>query len=108
MSVHSSNFGVLQTGPHVLRSDQMPQFIWFPDPKNPHSAQLAPADKFEQVIGPGVKLADVTVEITQDKPDNSLYAALPWLSALRSEEANKLVIHGAPFVVHADYLLGSL
>lgn len=86
----------------------MPQFIWFPDPTNPGSAQLAPADKFEQVIGHGVKLADVTVEITRDKPDNSLYAVLPWLSDIRSEEANKLVIHGAPFAIHADYLLGSL
>ncbi len=59
-------------GPRELRFDQMPEFIWIAKVDDPNSAKLAPADKFSEMIGSGIRLSSVTVGITEDPTVNSL------------------------------------
>jgi hypothetical protein len=96
------------TGARELRFDQMPEFIWIPDVANPASAKLVPADKFSEIIGPGIQLSSVTIEITDDRADKSLYERLPWLSAMERDQYRRLVVSSIPFKLNAEYLVGDL
>lgn len=95
-------------GPRELRFDQMPEFIWIADVNDPDTAKLVPADKFAEIIGPGVRLSSVTVEITKDPADNSLYQKLPWLSSMEHDQYRRLVVSSIPFKLNATYLVGDL
>ncbi|WP_414463298.1 hypothetical protein [Hyphomicrobium sp. DY-1] len=97
-----------EAGLRKLRLDQMPEFIWIPDVANPNSAELVPADKFSEIIGPGIQLSSVTVEITDAGSDNSLYQKLPWLSGMERDQYRRLVVSSIPFKLNATYLVGDL
>lgn len=68
-----------QSGIRELKPDQYPQFIWFANPLDPATALSVQPDQFDRVIGAGIQLGRVTVEITKETPDTSLYSRLPWL-----------------------------
>lgn len=95
-----------QKGLRKLRADQMPEFIWLPDPLRRASAQNVPAHLISETIS-GVRLLGATIEITDDQPDVSLYSKLPWLAALEQQE-NKtgITIRPAPFELHARNIIG--
>lgn len=97
-----------QIGSRQLRTDQMPEFIWIADPNDPASARLVPPDQFSEVIGPGIQLSSVSVEITNEGADNSLYEKLPWLSAMERDHYWNLKFVPARFKLNATNLLGDL
>jgi hypothetical protein len=71
-----------QIGARTLRDDQMPPFIWIERPHDPNSARILSASNLSDVIGPNVRFLKLTVEITKDRADSSIYGKLPWLAAM--------------------------
>ena len=76
-----------QTGKRRLKDDQLPEFIWLPNPQDPTSASIVQPEKFSEEIGNDVRFAGAYVEITTERPDNSLYEKLPWLASIKKEQA---------------------
>ena len=98
-----------QKGKRQLKDNQLPEFIWLPDPHNPKSAQIVPPSRFGDVIGQDVSLGAVFVEITRDHSNASLYEKLPWLQTMeKKEKASGMIYRPAEFQLSAHVLLGDL
>jgi hypothetical protein len=99
-----------QTGRRQLGLDQLPEFIWLPAPLDPLSAVRVPPQRFSELIGEGVVLRDVYVEVTNDEPNNSLYGKLPWLAEMERSDHGwaglGTVTHYARFKLEASNLVG--
>jgi len=82
----------------TLGTEQYPMMVRFRDlnePKTiedvyarprtitPENRVLAKRDPFEVAFGEGVKLKDITIEITDDPVTTAIVRVLPWLSTLR-------------------------
>ena len=96
-----------QSGRRQLKDNQLPEFIWLPNPSDPNSAQIVPPDSFGDIVGSDIRLGAVFVEVTEDRPDNSLYAKLPWLKAMAQKERGwGLQVYPVQFKLNACNLLG--
>jgi hypothetical protein len=90
-------------------SPDLVQFIWFPKPDDPNSVEfvLPTNNSLSILTEQGIRLGPMTVEITNDKPDDSLFAKLPWLSAMEQQQREHPITsirRGNP--LRADHLLG--
>jgi hypothetical protein len=95
-----------QVGPRTLHDDQYPEFVWLSNPADPSSAKIVPPQLFTEVIGADVRLVSVSVEITTDHSDNSLYQKLPWLAELEKQEFWNPPYQTAKFKLTSRKLLG--
>lgn len=66
------------TDSKVLPPKEYPTFVTFGDLNDPMTARVVPLDEFENVFGAGVKLRDVTIEMTKDAVTRGIEAKLPW------------------------------
>jgi hypothetical protein len=98
-----------QRGKRVLVETDYPGLIWMPDPNNPKTAQPVMPSEIPVIIGPGVRLHSISVEIASDRNNNELFEKLSWLTAMQKYE-NEHGIRGNEnrFEVHAAQLLGDL
>jgi hypothetical protein len=64
-------------GRKELSRDFLPVFATFVDPKDPSTFQMLSPDKFDEALGPGIKLRDVTVELTADPVTRSIEKEIP-------------------------------
>ncbi len=76
---------VKEHGKRDLTQDNLPRFVWFPDPKDPMTAQKVLADKFPTAIGPPVHFVRASVEITDDPVVIDIWEKLPWLRWLEQK-----------------------
>jgi hypothetical protein len=75
-----------EKGVRQLPNNRLPTFIWLPNPLDPDSAKVVRPSEFTQVIGGGTRLVSMSVEITTDRPDRSIYDRLTWLSEHTREQ----------------------
>jgi hypothetical protein len=65
----------------ALRDDQMPMFVSFTKLNDPTTLVRIAADRFERILGSGIKLKAVYVETSADPVTRSIAQHLPWLKA---------------------------
>jgi hypothetical protein len=71
----------------VLAENFYPAFIWFPPGKPYEQAQQLCPDEFSSVIGAGIKLQSVTVELAAGAPLlTRLDIRAPWLDEIRIDQ----------------------
>lgn len=63
-----------------LSGRDLPLFIALSDLTDPKTARLVKPDEFGQVFGSGIRLREVTIEMTTDPVTREISAKLPWLS----------------------------
>jgi hypothetical protein len=82
--------------------------VWLPEPLDPKTAKVVRPSHFAEVIGGGTRLVSMTVEITNDKPDRSIYERLPWLAQIEREQRANGMLKISPqhFKLSIDHLLG--
>lgn len=75
----------------VLAENYYPAFIWFPPGKPYQQAQQLCPEEFSSVIGVGIKLKSVTIELT---PNAALLKRLdiraPWLDEIRVDQRERV------------------
>jgi hypothetical protein len=59
----------------------MPMFITFIDISNPKTLLRVSPDRFESILGSGVRLKAVYIETTRDPVIRSIAQYLPWLTS---------------------------
>lgn len=83
------------------------QFIWLPNPNDPNSAVFIPPASKAALSDVGIEIGNLTIEITDDKRDDSIYARLPWLADMeqlqREHPMTTLRYH-----LRADHVLGDI
>jgi hypothetical protein len=79
-----ANIARLQTlhGKKQLSSQELPLLVRFRDIHDPTSVERVDPDNLAASFGPGVRLADATIEITDDPVTNGIEKRLPWLKAV--------------------------
>jgi hypothetical protein len=87
---------------------EVAQFIWFPNPDDPNSAVFLPPASATNLTDEGIQLGTLTVEITDDKPDDSLFVRLPWLRGMLERELQKPTRRGPGRGIHVMHLLGDI
>jgi hypothetical protein len=71
----------------VLAEKYYPAFIWFPAGKPYQQAQQLCPEEFSSVIGAGIKLQSVTIELTPGAPLlKRLDIRAPWLDEIRKDQ----------------------
>jgi hypothetical protein len=74
-------------GRRVLAADYYPAFIWFPAGKPYEQAQQLCPEEFSSVIGAGVTLQSVTIELAPGAPLlKRLDIRAPWLDEIRIDQ----------------------
>lgn len=84
------------------------QFIWFPNPDDPNSAVFLPPASATNLSDAGIQLGTLAVEITDDKPDDSLFVRLPWLRELFEHELHQPTPRRRGGGLHVSHLLGDI
>lgn len=73
-------------GKVALRADNLPMFVWLPDPAMPDTAVPLLPDEFSSKIAPGVRFRAAWLEVTNDPISTELAARLPWLPELYEKQ----------------------
>jgi len=85
-------------GKRVLAADYYPAFIWFPAGKPYQQAQQLCPEEFASVIGAGIKLESVTIELAPDAPLlKRLDIRAPWLDEIRIDQRERFERWGTAF-----------
>jgi hypothetical protein len=85
-------------GKRVLAEKYYPAFIWFPAGKPYAQAQQLCAEEFSSVIGAGIKLQSVTIELAPDAPLlKRLDIRAPWLDEIRIDQRQSFTRFGSDF-----------
>ena len=96
-----------ETGQRSLPEVFYPPFIWLPNPSDRGAAEPMMAHEFSSKIDPSVKIRSVTVEMTSDPLDNTLFEKLPWLEAAYIDERKHGILSNAQvFKLYAYHLTG--
>ncbi len=66
----------------IVPADRLPAFVYFTDIRDPLTVRRANPANFESSLGQGVRLARVTIEITDEPISNVIRARLPWFETL--------------------------
>lgn len=66
-----------------LAQDRMPALVTFGDVNDPKSARLLQPAEFDRVLGAGVSLKRVWIEMTADPVTRGIRQMLPWLANLQ-------------------------
>jgi hypothetical protein len=72
-----------------VRADRMPTFVTFLDVNDPKSARLLRPSDFGAVLGPGVHLRRVWIEMTNDPVTRGIFQRLPWLRGFRGHSGGQ-------------------
>jgi len=76
----------------VLAENYYPAFIWFPAGKPYEQAQQLCPEEFPGVIGAGIKLQSVTIELAPDGPLlKTLDIRAPWLDEIRIDQRERFL-----------------
>jgi hypothetical protein len=75
------------SGKRVLAPDDLPRFLWFSNPQDPATARKILVQEFPTVLGPPVRFAGASVEITSDPIVIDIRSKLPWLKSLEQKAA---------------------
>jgi hypothetical protein len=85
-------------GKRVLAENYYPAFIWFPAGKPYEQAQQLCPEEFSSVIGAGIKLQSVTIELAPDGPLlKRLDIRAPWLDEIRIDQRQSFTRFGTDF-----------
>ena len=76
-------------GKVVLEPSELPVLAHFRDLGDPSTLVVVSPDDMAASFGPGVKLTDVTVEITNDKVTRGIINTLPWLANMKSGDPHR-------------------
>lgn len=74
----------LKSGMKAELRANFPRMVTFKDIKDPKSAEAVKADDLAETLGVGVKLKDITLEITDEPVTWEIGGFLPWLSDLKA------------------------
>lgn len=80
-------------GRRDLAPNNMPRFLWFPNPQDPTTAQKILVQDFPAVLGSSVSFAGAWVEITDDPLLIDIRDKLSWLKSLEQKPAGNNVIY---------------
>lgn len=80
-------------GKRDLALNNLPRFIWFSNPQNPTTARKILVPDFPAVLGPSVRFAGATVEITNNPLVIDIRDKLPWLKALEQKPPGEDIIY---------------
>ena len=87
-----------RSGKRVLAADHYPAFIWFPGGKPYEQGQQLCPEEFARVIGPGIALQSVTIELAPDAPLlKRLDIRAPWLEEIRIDQRERYERWGTAF-----------
>jgi hypothetical protein len=97
-------------GKRELSFDNLPRFLWFPNPQDPNTAETLLVGNIPSVFGPSAHFAGAFVEITSDPLVNDIRQKLPWIKTLEQRPPgegtlylpNKLGISRYMFVADAS------
>jgi hypothetical protein len=82
----------------VLAENYYPAFIWFPAGQPYEQAQQLCPEEFPSVIGAGIKLQSVTIELAPYAPLlKRLDIRAPWLDEIRVDQRERFTRWGAAF-----------
>lgn len=114
------HYSTLKEGKATLKPYQYPMLVTFTDRDDPKSVKavldmayrenskrmpediILKQDHFEELFGPGVKLKEITIEMTDDPVTLSIEKFLPWLRALDGGYLHGgFTSRGAPLGLHA-------
>ena len=85
-------------GQRVLAESYYPAFIWFAAGKPYTQAQQLCAEEFASVIGAGIRLRSVTIELAPDGPLlKRLDIRAPWLDEIRIDQRRSFTRFGTDF-----------
>jgi hypothetical protein len=85
-------------GKRVLAENYFPAFIWFPPGKPYEQAQQLCPEEFASVIGAGIKLQSVTIELAPNAPLlKRLNIQAPWLDEIRIDQRRSFTRFGTNF-----------
>jgi hypothetical protein len=82
----------LQTGRRDLSAENMPLLVWLPHLTDPSSARPISAADILTVLGPGARLSNAYVEMTNDPIAIDIDRKLPWLKSWADEQKRGLII----------------
>jgi hypothetical protein len=80
-------------GKRALVPNNLPRFLWFSDAKDPTTAQKVLVQDFSSILGPSVRFAGASVEITNDPLVVDIRNKLPWLKPLEQRPPGKHTIY---------------
>jgi hypothetical protein len=66
-----------------LPANRMPALVTFLDVNDPKSARLLSQSDFGAVLGPGIRLKRVWIEMTSDPVTRDIFRRLPWLKSFK-------------------------
>ena len=76
-----------------LSFDNLPRFLWFPNPQDPNTAETLTVDNIPSVFGPSARFAGAFVEITSDPLVIDVRQKLPWIKALEERARGEQVLY---------------
>ena len=83
----------------VLAENHYPAFIWFPAGKPYEQAQQLCPEEFSSVIGAGIKLQSVTIQLAPGAPLlKRLDIRAPWLDEIRIDQRKSYTRFGTAFM----------
>ncbi len=59
--------------------NRLPTLVTFTDLNDPMSARVVPPDQFESVFGTGIRLRDVSIEMTKDDVTRGIKSKVSWI-----------------------------
>jgi hypothetical protein len=71
------------TGSKILAGDLIPYLVSFTDLNDPKTVRMVRPEEFADVFGPGIRLAKVSLEITEAPVTSFIESKLPWVSRLK-------------------------
>jgi hypothetical protein len=87
-----------RAGKRVLAEKYYPAFIWFPAGKPYEQAQQLCPEEFARVIGPGIRLQSVTIELAPSAPlRQRLDVRALWLDEMRIDQRESFTRFGTGF-----------
>jgi hypothetical protein len=82
-----------ETGKRDLVDDNLPRLLLFSNPQDPATARLLPVRDIPSVLGPSVRFAGASVEITNDPIVIDVRQKLAWLETLEKKPPGSDVIY---------------